>query len=144
MALDQTAYEYEAEYNRNRKKEYSKYHGYAYDGVWTIAYAIHLVDIKLRAQNSRVSFKDFKYRDPQWAQFFRQALKETSFTGVTVSRSWVRMDLSDPLIAVNPSALFPEFPTRPRCAPSSSYLSSFSVLLISSSCRLNIISSNFG
>lgn len=78
-----TAYEYEAAYNRLRKKEYSKYHGYAYDGVWTIAYAIHLVSVKLRAQNSEITFKDFKYKDPIWAQFFRQALNETSFMGVT-------------------------------------------------------------
>jgi len=78
-----TSYEYEAAYNRLRKKEYSKYHGYAYDGVWTIAYAIHLVHTKLRAQNSDLTFKDFKYKDPFWAQFFRQALNETSFTGVT-------------------------------------------------------------
>ncbi|KAI1289285.1 Gamma-aminobutyric acid type B receptor subunit 2 [Halotydeus destructor] len=78
-----TAYEYEAAYNGQRKEEYSKYHGYAYDGVWTIAYAIHSVNSKLRAQNSPLSFKDFKYRDPLWAQFFREALSETSFTGVT-------------------------------------------------------------
>jgi gamma-aminobutyric acid type B receptor len=78
-----TAYEYEAAYNRLRKKEYSKYHGYAYDGVWTIAYAIHLVSVKLRAQNSDLTFKDFKYKDPLWAEFLRQALNETSFSGVT-------------------------------------------------------------
>ena len=80
-----TAYEYEAAYNRLRKKEYSKYHGYAYDGVWTIAYAIHLVSVKLRAQNSDLTFKDFEYKNPFWAELLKQALNETSFVGVTVS-----------------------------------------------------------
>lgn len=84
MSYIQTAYEYEAAYNRLRNKEYSKYHGYAYDGIWTIAFAIHLVDIKLRASNSKLSFQDFKYRDPTWAQLFRSALNDTTFIGVTV------------------------------------------------------------
>ena len=78
-----TAAEYEAVYNRARKQEYSKYHGYAYDGVWTIAHAIHIVTNKLRSQNSDLTFRHFRYKDPFWAEFFRQALNETLFTGVT-------------------------------------------------------------
>lgn len=78
-----TAAEYEAVYNRVRKREYSKYHGYAYDGMWTIAHAIHIVTNKLRAQNSELTFRNFQYKDPFWAQLLRQALNETSFIGVT-------------------------------------------------------------
>ena len=78
-----TSKEYEAAYNKVRKKEFSKFHGYAYDGIWTIAHAIHIVTNKLRAQNSDLTFGDFKYKDPFWAHFIRQALNETFFTGVT-------------------------------------------------------------
>lgn len=78
-----TPQEYEAEYNRERQNEYSKFHGYAYDGVWTIAYAIHLVNQKLRSQNLGLTFANFKYRDPIWATILREVLNETSFQGVT-------------------------------------------------------------
>ena len=78
-----TAAEYEAVYNKARKKEYSKYHGYAYDGVWTIAHVIHAVTNKLRSQNSDLTFRNFQYKDPIWAQLLREALNETKFTGVT-------------------------------------------------------------
>jgi gamma-aminobutyric acid type B receptor len=78
-----TAAEYESMYNKARRKEYSKYHGYAYDGVWTIAHVIHSVTNKLRAQNSDLTFRNFRYKDPFWAQFLRQALNETLFAGVT-------------------------------------------------------------
>lgn len=78
-----TAAEYEAVYNKARKKEYSKYHGYAYDGVWTIAHVLHSVTNKLRAMNSDLTLRDFDYQIPFWAQFFRQALNETKFVGVT-------------------------------------------------------------
>jgi hypothetical protein len=81
----QTTYEYEAEYTRVRKNEYSRFHGYAYDGIWAIAFAIRSVYEKLRNLNSPLTLKDFRYRDPFWAQLFKEALNETQFYGVTVS-----------------------------------------------------------
>lgn len=66
-------------------KEYSRFHGYAYDGIWAIALAIQAVDKKLRMRNSPLTIEDFQYRDPFWAELFREALNETHFDGVTVS-----------------------------------------------------------
>lgn len=76
---------YKSEYDRVRLKEYSRFHGYAYDGIWAIALAIQTVDKKLRMRNSHRTIEDFHYRDPFWAQLFREALNETDFDGVTVS-----------------------------------------------------------
>lgn len=76
---------YKSEYDRVRLKEYSRFHGYAYDGIWAIALAIQAVDKKLRMRNSHLSIEDFQYRDPFWAQLFREALNETHFDGVTVN-----------------------------------------------------------
>ncbi|XP_054162297.1 gamma-aminobutyric acid type B receptor subunit 2-like [Oppia nitens] len=78
-----TTYEYEAEYSRMRKQEYSRYHGYAYDGIWAIALAIRSVHEKLKSMKSGLTLKDFTYREPFWAQLFREALNETQFNGVT-------------------------------------------------------------
>ena len=75
---------YKSEYDRVRLKEYSRFHGYAYDGIWAIAMAIQAVDKKLRMRNSARTIEDFHYRDPFWAQLFREALNETNFDGVTV------------------------------------------------------------
>ncbi|KAH9416586.1 Gamma-aminobutyric acid type B receptor subunit 2 [Dermatophagoides pteronyssinus] len=74
---------YKSEYDRLRLREYSRFHGYAYDGIWTIALAIQTVDKKLRQINSPLTIEDFHYRDPFWAQLFREALNETDFIGVT-------------------------------------------------------------
>lgn len=42
------------------------------------------MDRKLRQINSPLTIEDFHYRDPFWAQLFREALNETNFIGVTV------------------------------------------------------------
>ena len=39
----QTASEYKKQYDRARGKDYSRFHGYAYDGIWAIASALHQV-----------------------------------------------------------------------------------------------------
>ncbi|RWS22284.1 GABA receptor subunit B2-like protein, partial [Leptotrombidium deliense] len=78
-----TAYEYHGAYDERRKHEYSKYHGYAYDGIWTIAFAIQYVNLKLSAKNRSLSLLDFDYRNPFWADLFREALNHTFFVGVT-------------------------------------------------------------
>ena len=72
----QTAQAYRKLYNRKRKKDYSKYHGYAYDGIWVIAKAI---DNVLHQTRGRFNMDDF--RSPS----FQAALNDTSFRGVTVS-----------------------------------------------------------
>lgn len=81
----QTAAEYEGQYEKRRENEYSRFHGYAYDGIWAIALAIQKVSQKLKAFGRTKSFRDFQHRDPFWGQLFRDSLNETSFTGVTVS-----------------------------------------------------------
>ncbi|CAG2111205.1 unnamed protein product, partial [Medioppia subpectinata] len=78
-----TTYEYEAEYTRMRGSEYSRFHGYAYDGIWAIAFAVRSVHEKLRSMSSSLTLKDFRYRDTFWAQLFKEALNETQFNGVT-------------------------------------------------------------
>lgn len=88
LAHFQTPSEYEAQYNKLRNKEYSRFHGYAYDGIWTLALAVHNVINKLRAQETPKSFTkvtDFQYRNSTWGKLFREALNETDFVGVTVS-----------------------------------------------------------
>ncbi|EEC12946.1 gaba-B receptor, putative, partial [Ixodes scapularis] len=50
-----TPTEYEAEYNLLRTGEYSRFHGYAYDGIWALALSIHAVIVRLRANDTRIS-----------------------------------------------------------------------------------------
>ncbi|GIX68250.1 gamma-aminobutyric acid type B receptor subunit 2 [Caerostris extrusa] len=79
-----TAAEYAGQYDKRRDHEYSRFHGYAYDGIWAIALAIQSVAQKLKAKGRHL--KEFQYRDPFWGQLFRDAFNETSFTGVTEKR----------------------------------------------------------
>ncbi|GFS86331.1 gamma-aminobutyric acid type B receptor subunit 2 [Trichonephila clavipes] len=79
--LSLTAAEYASQYDKRREREYSRFHGYAYDGIWAIALAIQTVAQKLKAKGRHL--KEFQYRDPFWGQLFRDAFNETSFTGVT-------------------------------------------------------------
>lgn len=51
--------EYERQY-MNMTRHYSRYHGYAYDGVWAAALAIEEVGRKAAAFN--MSLPDFTYR----------------------------------------------------------------------------------
>ncbi|XP_015919670.3 gamma-aminobutyric acid type B receptor subunit 2 isoform X2 [Parasteatoda tepidariorum] len=76
-----TAAEYAGQYDKKREQEYSRFHGYAYDGIWAIALAIQSVSNRLKAKGKLL--KEFQYRDPFWGQLFRDAFNETSFTGVT-------------------------------------------------------------
>ena len=57
--LTQMPVEYEKQY-LNMTKHYSRYHGYAYDGVWAAALAIEEVGRKAHAYN--LSLEDFSYR----------------------------------------------------------------------------------
>lgn len=85
LSSPQTAAEYEEKYNYLRKEDYSKFHGYAYDGLWTIALAIKRAQTKLETVYKNTTLQEFEYRDPFWSKLFRDALSETSFIGVTVS-----------------------------------------------------------
>ncbi|XP_077500288.1 gamma-aminobutyric acid type B receptor subunit 2 isoform X3 [Amblyomma americanum] len=76
-----TPTEYEAEYNLMRSGEYSRFHGYAYDGIWALALSIHAVIVRLRANDTRIS--EFDYRKASWGRLFKEALNDTNFIGVT-------------------------------------------------------------
>ncbi|XP_058467676.1 gamma-aminobutyric acid type B receptor subunit 2 [Malaya genurostris] len=73
-----TADEYLSEYNSRRGSEYSRFHGYTYDGIWAVACAIQYV-----SQRKEHSLTHFEYRVKEWENIFLEALKNTSFEGVT-------------------------------------------------------------
>ncbi|XP_053674223.1 gamma-aminobutyric acid type B receptor subunit 2 [Anopheles nili] len=73
-----TADEYLTEYNSRRGGEYSRFHGYTYDGIWAVASAIQYV-----SQRKEHSLTRFEYRVKEWEDIFLEALKNTSFEGVT-------------------------------------------------------------
>lgn len=79
LFLFQTADEYLVEYNRRRGNEYSRFHGYTYDGIWAVALAIQYVVQK------KEQISNFQYRVKEWESIFLEALKNTSFEGVTVN-----------------------------------------------------------
>lgn len=63
-----------------RGNEYSRFHGYTYDGIWAAALAIQYV-----AQKREDFLTHFDYRVKDWEDIFLEALRNTSFEGVTVS-----------------------------------------------------------
>lgn len=77
--LLQTADEYLIEYDRLRGSEYSRFHGYTYDGIWAAALAIQYV-----AEKREDLLTHFDYRVKDWENIFLEALRNTSFEGVTV------------------------------------------------------------
>lgn len=66
------------EYNRRRGNEYSRFHGYTYDGIWAVALAIQYV-----SQKKDQFLQNFQYRVKEWETIFLEALANTSFEGVT-------------------------------------------------------------
>ncbi|XP_022257647.1 gamma-aminobutyric acid type B receptor subunit 2-like, partial [Limulus polyphemus] len=82
--------EYEAQYNQARRGSYSRFHGYAYDGIWAIALAIEKVREMLISEESSRSLEIFEYKDPTWARLFREAFNKTSLLGVTGPVSFTR------------------------------------------------------
>jgi len=84
-----TAMEYEDEYltatketgRRHNANIYSRFHGYAYDGIWAIARAIEAVEEESKLFNE--TLVDFEYKDQKWEKRFIRALNRTSFEGVT-------------------------------------------------------------
>lgn len=84
-----TADEYKFEYDSRRGGEYSRFHGYTYDGVWAVALAIQHVAHKIKLYRRNQTVSDFKYRDPLWERLFLEALGNTSFEGVTVRSTFI-------------------------------------------------------
>ena len=74
----QTAGEYRRRFERRTSyRSYSKFHGYAYDAVWTIALA---VDSVIADRGGRYDAGDFR-----GGSRLHAALNQTDFLGVTVS-----------------------------------------------------------
>lgn len=61
--------------------EYSRFHGYTYDGIWAVALAIQNVAHKIKYFRRNQTVNDFRYRDPLWERLFLDALHNTSFEG---------------------------------------------------------------
>ncbi|KAI0215382.1 Gamma-aminobutyric acid type B receptor subunit 2 [Lamellibrachia satsuma] len=69
-----TAAEYNKLYDSTRGGNYSKFHGYAYDGIWVIAKAI---DTVIRENGGQYNLRDFR------GESIQRALNDTDFEGVT-------------------------------------------------------------
>jgi hypothetical protein len=81
--LFQTASGYFKEYQkylRHHGSPYSKYHGYAFDGVWVIAKAVDAVIRKAVGEGPPATLTNALFRGDQLAS----ALNSTDFRGVTV------------------------------------------------------------
>ncbi|XP_076162250.1 gamma-aminobutyric acid type B receptor subunit 2 [Ptiloglossa arizonensis] len=78
-----TPNQYRVEYDSRRGTEYSRFHGYTYDGIWAVALAIQHVARRIRHYRRNQTISDFRYRDALWEKLFLEALRNTSFEGVT-------------------------------------------------------------
>ncbi|XP_068624741.1 gamma-aminobutyric acid type B receptor subunit 2 [Battus philenor] len=78
-----TAKDYQVEYDRRRGLEYSRFHGYTYDGIWAMALAIQSVAQRVKLKYKEKTVQDFRYRDKEWEQLFLDALSNVTFEGVT-------------------------------------------------------------
>ncbi|XP_048085778.1 gamma-aminobutyric acid type B receptor subunit 2 [Alosa alosa] len=79
-----TPQEYEREYQREREQkgvEPSKFHGYAYDGIWVIAKTLTRVMETLRDRERREH--NFTVDDPEVGRLVLDVMNETNFFGVT-------------------------------------------------------------
>ncbi|XP_060807442.1 gamma-aminobutyric acid type B receptor subunit 2 [Amyelois transitella] len=78
-----SAKDYQVEYDRRRGTEYSRFHGYTYDGIWAMALAIQTVAQRVKLKHKEKTVQDFRYRDKEWEQLFLDALSNVTFEGVT-------------------------------------------------------------
>ncbi|XP_043832547.1 gamma-aminobutyric acid type B receptor subunit 2 isoform X1 [Dromiciops gliroides] len=79
-----TPQQYEKEYNDKRSDVGpSKFHGYAYDGIWVIAKTLQRAMEHLRSSNRHQRIQDFNYTDHKLGKIFLDAMNETNFFGVT-------------------------------------------------------------
>lgn len=65
----------------------SKFHGYAYDGIWVIAKTLQRAMETLHASSRHQRIQDFNYTDHTLGRIILNAMNETNFFGVTVSPS---------------------------------------------------------
>ncbi|KAJ7420660.1 gamma-aminobutyric acid type B receptor subunit 2-like protein [Willisornis vidua] len=80
-----TPQQYEKEYNAKRGDgQSSKFHGYAYDGIWVIAKTLQRAMKHLNATNKHQKIEDFNYTNQKLGKIFLDAMNETNFFGVTV------------------------------------------------------------
>ncbi|KAG9344995.1 hypothetical protein JZ751_009535, partial [Albula glossodonta] len=81
-----TPQEYEREYNRQRMKkgvESSKFHGFAYDGIWVIARTLTRVMEVLRQRERHSIYRNFTADDREVGRLVLDVMNETNFLGVT-------------------------------------------------------------
>uniref|UniRef100_A0A4W3JHN6 Gamma-aminobutyric acid (GABA) B receptor, 2 n=1 Tax=Callorhinchus milii TaxID=7868 RepID=A0A4W3JHN6_CALMI len=79
-----TPQEYEREYNKMRgSAEYSKFHGFAYDGIWVIATTLQRAMDSLRRHSHPRIIRNFNYVNADLGQIFLDSMNETNFFGVT-------------------------------------------------------------
>ncbi|XP_037983684.1 gamma-aminobutyric acid type B receptor subunit 2 isoform X3 [Motacilla alba alba] len=79
-----TPQQYEKEYNARRGDgQSSKFHGYAYDGIWVIASTLQRAMKHLNSTNKHQKIEDFNYSNQKLGNIFLNAMNETRFFGVT-------------------------------------------------------------
>uniref|UniRef100_A0A8C2D6P5 Gamma-aminobutyric acid (GABA) B receptor, 2 n=1 Tax=Cyprinus carpio TaxID=7962 RepID=A0A8C2D6P5_CYPCA len=81
-----TPQEYEREYNREREQkgvEASKFHGFAYDGIWGIAKTLTRVMELLRHKDRHDMYHNFSVDDREVGKMVLDVMNETNFFGVT-------------------------------------------------------------
>lgn len=86
--LFQTPKDYEREYSRELQQkgvEASKFHGFAYDGIWVIAKTLTRVMELLRVKQRKNIFHNFTVDDREVGKMVLDVMNETNFFGVTVS-----------------------------------------------------------
>lgn len=84
----QTPQDYAREYNREREQkgvEPSKFHGFAYDGIWVIAKTLTRVMELLRHKERHDMHHNFTVDDREVGKMVLDVMNETNFFGVTVS-----------------------------------------------------------
>nr|XP_032807612.1 gamma-aminobutyric acid type B receptor subunit 2-like isoform X1 [Petromyzon marinus] len=92
----QTPQQYEHEYKRLRRElggaeaatagasPHSKFHGYAYDGVWVMAQALHRsIGLQRASREPNASIEAFGYDNAHLGRTILRAMNETNFQGVT-------------------------------------------------------------
>ena len=86
VCVSQTPQEYEREYTKEREQkgvEPSKFHGFAYDGIWVIAKTLTRVMELLRHKERHEH--NFTVDDREVGRLVLDVMNETNFFGVTVS-----------------------------------------------------------
>ncbi|KAI7798455.1 gamma-aminobutyric acid type B receptor subunit 2 precursor [Triplophysa rosa] len=81
-----TPQEYAREYNREREQkgvETSKFHGFAYDGIWVIAKTLTRVMEILRHKERHDMYHNFTVDDREVGKMVLDVMNETNFFGVT-------------------------------------------------------------